>query len=93
MHETLKKFIDNLDDDYKRKVLTEALNYSIIGFFYAMFVDRMPHQYVANVIKKYESLKLYPLKKTFHKKANYFRVLLNNKLLFLAVEYLRFKTT
>ena len=89
VHETLKIFIDSLEDEYKRNVLTEALNYSIIGFFYAMFIDKMPYNYVATVIKRYENLKLYPIKRTFHKKANYFRILLNNKFVFLAIERLR----
>lgn len=83
VHETLLDFIQRQKDAKSITVLKKALNYSVIGFFYAMFVDRMPMYYVSNVINKYKSMGLYPPQKTFSKKAEKFRKFLRLRFIFL----------
>lgn len=83
VHKTLLDFIQQQKDDKATLVLKKALNYNVIGFFYAMFVDRMPANYVSNVINKYKSLGLYPPQKSFSKKAEKFRVFLQLRSVFL----------
>ena len=83
VHETLLEFIHKQKDSKSIHVLNNALNYNVIGFFYAMFFDRMPMNYVLNVINKYKSIGLYPPHKSFSKKAEKFRKLLNMRYVFL----------
>lgn len=83
VHETLMDFIHQQKDEKAIHVLKKALNYNVIGFFYAMFVDRMPMNYVSNVINKYKSIGLYPPQKSFSKKAEKFRKFLRLRYVFL----------
>lgn len=89
VHETLLDFIQRQKDAKSITVLKEAINYSVIGFFYAMFVDRIPMNYVSIVINKYKSIGLYPPRKTHRKKAERFRKLLNMRYVFLLTLKLR----
>ena len=92
VHKTLLNYIHQQKDVMAIRVLKKALNYSVIGFFYAMFIDKMPFYYVKNVIKNYESLHLYPAITTSNHKANIFLKLLNIKSVFLVFVYIRQKT-
>lgn len=83
VHETLLDFIHQQKDEKAIHVLKKALNYSVIGFFYAMFVDRMPMYYVSYVINKYKSIGLYPPLKSFSEKAEKFRKFLRLRYVFL----------
>lgn len=83
VHETLLDFIHQQKDEKAIHVLKKALNYSVLGFFYATFTDRMPMNYVSNVINKYKSIGLYPPQKTFSKKAEKFRNFLRLRYVFL----------
>lgn len=88
IHELTLKFIQELDDKRKIKAIRSALNYSIAGFFYAQFVDRVKVRDLKKIVKKYKENGLYPIPQTHSRRANKFLVLANKPILFYAVAYL-----
>ena len=89
VHETLLRFIHQQNNAAIINILKKTLNNSVISFFYAMFVDKMPKEYVSSVLLKYHTIGLYPPLKTNKKKAELFRKFLSMKSLFLIVLKMR----
>lgn len=78
VHTALLKFSESLQVEEQKKVVMDALNYSVIGHLYSLF-----KYYDAKCFKQtidiYKKMGLYPTKKTNNKRANYFRLLSNNQ--------------
>jgi len=83
IHALLKADIDAMSDEHARKVLREVLDRNVLAQLYAALYNHTPHV-VNRTIKRYRALGLYPVGRTTNRRANLFRLLANQRWLFLA---------
>lgn len=74
-------------DEGVRSYLSETLNFGVAGHIFTMLKEST-YEEILYYIKKYKELGLYPVKKSFSKKANYFAFIANKKTtLFLVYKF------
>lgn len=83
VHKQLLELAERQPSEEKQSLLYQLLNYGVIGIFYAAFVDSLPNDYIRKMIQIYKKNGLYPVVKSYNKKANIFAELLNREWLFL----------
>lgn len=88
IHILTLQFLETLDSERKRKAVTEALNYSVAGFFYAQYADRVKITELKKIVEKYKVLGLYPIPKTLSKRANRFLRLANTPIAFYTAAFI-----
>lgn len=89
MHQLIWEEIQKTENEGIKAELQRSLNYSVMGFFYGMFVDHFSVKEYCTVMKKYEPMGLYPIPKSTSKRGNKFLLLANRKILFLTVVGIR----
>lgn len=89
MHRLIWEEVQKTEDPGIKAELQRSLNYSVMGFFYGMFVDHFSVREYQTVMKKYGEMGLYPIPKSGSKRGNKFLRLANRKYLFLGVVWMR----
>lgn len=78
----LKTFADNNVDQEKHDVLMEQLYFTITGHLYNLFKFYSPKR-LKKRITEYKNKGLYPIKRSYNKKGNFFLLLANNESIFV----------
>ena len=89
MHSLIWEEIQKTDNPGIKSELQRSLNYSVMGFFYGMFVDHFSVKEMLMAMKKYRPMDLYPIPKSGSKRGNIFLKLANRKYLFIIVVFFR----
>uniref|UniRef100_UPI0039A58254 glycosyltransferase n=1 Tax=Ornithobacterium rhinotracheale TaxID=28251 RepID=UPI0039A58254 len=93
VHFNMKILRDSFElNTIEYNVINHLLNKSILGFFFSLFKERYPIEYCKNIFQLYKKEAMLPIKKhrQFNLKAKLFRLLANNKFLFLTLCKLNF---
>lgn len=86
MHRLIWEEIQRTDNLGIKSELQRSLNYSVMGFFYGMYVDHFPVKDIRAAMKFYKPMGLYPIPKSGSKRGNKFLRLANRPyLLYLLV--------
>lgn len=80
VYSTLYKDMLSSSDEEERTFLREVLDFGVAGHIYTM-TKETTYQKTRLYIKRYQELELYPIRKTYNRKANLFRLIANNRLL------------
>ena len=89
MHRLIWEEIQKTDNPGIKAELQRSLNYSVMGFFYGMFVDHFSLKEFCAAMKKYEPMGLYPIPKSGSKRGNKFLRLANRPYLLYPVVLVR----
>ena len=82
MHRKIWEIAEATSDTRKRQALLTALHYSIAGHLYALFVDRVSIGHIRQTIDSYKELGLYPVPRTYSRRANQFLMVANRPWLY-----------
>ena len=77
MHRLIWEEIQRTDNLGIKSELQRSLNYSVMGFFYGMYVDHFPVKDIRAAMKFYKPMGLYPIPKSGSKRGNKFLRLAN----------------
>lgn len=89
MHRLIWEEVQKTEDPGIKAELQRSLNYSVMGFFYGMFVDHFSVREYQTVMKKYGEMGLYPIPKSGSKRGNKFLRLANRPYLLYPVVLVR----
>lgn len=89
MHRLIWEEIQRTDNLGIKSELQRSLNYSVMGFFYGMYVDHFPVKDIRAAMKFYKPMGLYPIPKSGSKRGNKFLRLANRPYLFYPLVMVR----
>ncbi|MBR5657545.1 MAG: glycosyltransferase [Prevotella sp.] len=89
MHRLIWEEIQRTDNPGIKSELQRSLNYSVMGFFYGMFVDHFPVKDIYMAMRNYKPMGLYPIPKSGSKRGNKFLRLANRPYLLYPVVIVR----
>ncbi len=78
IHTALLRFSKSLQVEEQKKVVLEALNFSVIGHLYSLFKYYDVNNF-KQAIDLYKKMGLFPTQRTNNKRANLFRMLVNHQ--------------
>lgn len=85
VNERLLSLSNEERDNECRNELRKRLNFGVTAHLYSLFNDRLPSCYIKEMVRKYKSLNIYPVKKSYNKRGNMFNILANREWMFILV--------
>ena len=89
MHRLIWEEIKKVESKEMKAQMMRSLNYSVMGFFWGMFLDHFSVKELRPVIERYREMNLYPVKKTGRKNPDRFLMMANRTWLFYPVVWFR----